>query len=147
MRSIRTHEFLYIRNFRPERWPRGNPPAPEDLASMDRWSVQRPSEELYNIIEDPFCLANLAAGDAFAEVLAELRDTLDQELREQSDARALGYGDVYESFPRHMSFKPGLQGFKTRGEYNPEFLQDIPPEIFVSNLYYEALRRKQEQQK
>lgn len=145
MRSIRTHDYLYIRNLRPERWPKGNPPAPEDEASMDRWSVQRPAEELFKLSEDPFCLVNLAADEAFTEVLVELRDTLDQELRKQGDARALGYGDIYESFPRHMSFKPELKGFKERGEYNPEYLQEIPPEIFVSELYFEALARKQEQ--
>ena len=46
-----------------------------------------------------------------------------------------------------MSFNPDLEGFKERGKYNPEYLQEIPPEIFVSELYYEALVRKQEQQK
>ena len=54
----------------------------------------------------------------------------------------LGYGDIYESFPRYMSFKPELKGFKERGEYNPAYLMKIPPEIFVSDLYHQALSKK-----
>jgi uncharacterized sulfatase len=145
MRSIRTHEYLYIRNFRPNRWPRGNAPAPEKEASLDRWSLRRPPEELYRVDEDPFCLTNLAGEEAHANALAKLRNMLEKNLREQSDPRVLGYGDILESFPRHMTFKTELKGFKTRGEYNPEYLMEIPPEIFVSELYHEALQKKREQ--
>ena len=145
MRSIRTHDYLYIRNFRPERWPRGNPPEPGQEDQLDRWRVRRPAEELYNVIADPFCLENLAADKAHAEVLAELRTMLEQNLQAQNDPRVLGYGDIYEGFPRYMSFKPQLKGFKERGEYNPEFLMELPPEIFVSELYYRALEKKREQ--
>jgi len=145
MRSIRTHEFRYVRNFKPERWPRGNAPEPGEEPPTDRWSVQRPAEELFKITEDPYCLVNLAGDEAYADVLAELRNKLEQELRAQFDPRILGYGDIYESFPRHMSFKPELEGFKERGEYNPEYLMEIPPEIFVSDLYYQALEKKQGQ--
>lgn len=36
MRAIRTHEMLYIRNFRPDRWPAGDPPRhPTDTASLE----------------------------------------------------------------------------------------------------------------
>ncbi len=45
------------------------------------------------------CLVNLAGDEAYADVLAELRDKLEQDLRAQSDPRILGYGDIYESFP------------------------------------------------
>ena len=70
---------------------------------------------------------------------------LEQNLQAQNDPRVLGYGDIYEGFPRYMSFKPQLKGFKERGEYNPEFLMELPPEIFVSELYYRALEKKREQ--
>ena len=42
MRSIRTDDYLYIRNFRPERWPRGDLGA-EDLARRDPSYAKRPS--------------------------------------------------------------------------------------------------------
>lgn len=145
MRSIRTHEYRYIRNFKPERWPRGNAPEPGEDPPTDRWSVQRPAEELFKITEDPYCLNNLAGDEDYASVLAELGNTLEKELLEQSDPRVLGYGDIFESFPRHMSFKPELKGFKERGQYNPKYLMEIPPEIFVSDLYHQALEKKREQ--
>jgi len=146
MRSIRTDEYLYIRNFRPERWPGGNPPDAGEEASLDRWRAKRPAEELYKISDDPFCLDNLAGDDAHAEVLAQLRGRLEKDLREQSDPRMLGYGDIFESFPRYASFKSELKGFKERGEYNPQYLVEVPPEIFVSELYFKALDNKREQQ-
>jgi uncharacterized sulfatase len=144
MRSIRTREYRYVKNYKPERWPRGNAPGPGEDAPTDRWSVQRPAEELFRITDDPYCLNNLAGDESHAGVLAELRDKLEQELRAQSDPRVLGFGDIYEGFPRHMSFKPELDGFKQRGEYNPEYLLEIPPEILVSDLYYQALGKKRE---
>lgn len=146
MRSIRTHEFRYIRNFKPERWPWGNAPEPGEDPPSDRWRILRPAEELFQVIDDPFCLNNLASDEAYADVLAELRDKLETNLRDQSDPRVLGYGDIFESFPRYMSFKPELKGFKKRGEYNPEYLMEIPPEIFVSELYYQALKNGQAQE-
>jgi uncharacterized sulfatase len=144
MRSIRTHEYLYIRNFRPERWPGGNAPDPGAQSSLDRWRTRRPAEELYRVSEDPFCLDNLAGDQAHADTLAQLRTMLEAELRTQSDPRVLGYGDIYEGFPRYMSFKPELEGFKTPGEYNPDYLLEIPEEIFVSELYRRALAEKLE---
>jgi uncharacterized sulfatase len=146
MRSIRTGDYLYIRNFRPERWPTGNPPEAGKEASLSRWRTRRQPEEMFLVSEDPFCMNNLAGDDAHAETLAELRGLLDEKLREQSDPRALGYGDIYEGFPRYMSFKPELKGFKERGEYNPAYLVEVPPEILVSDLYYQALEEKRKQE-
>lgn len=39
MRAIRTHDFLYIRNFKPERWPAG---APKGYAKPTEINVARP---------------------------------------------------------------------------------------------------------
>lgn len=65
----------------------------------------------------------------------------------QDDPRILGYGDIYESFPRYASFNPKLKGFKERGKHNPEYLMEIPPEIFISELYREALAKKQKSER
>jgi uncharacterized sulfatase len=142
MRSIRSYEYLYIRNFRPERWPGGNAPDPGAQATLDRWRTRRPAEELYRVSADPYCLDNLAGDAAHAGALAELRGMLEAKLRAQSDPRALGFGDIYEGFPRYMSFKAELKGFKTPGEYNPDYLVEIPEDIFVSELYHRALAEK-----
>lgn len=143
MRSIRTDDFLYIRNFKHERWPRGNGPETGEETSLDRWSVKRPAEELFNISDDPACLNNLADDDTYSELLAELRGKLESDLHKQADPRILGYGDIFESFPRYQSFSPDLKGFKERGQYNPKYLMEIPQEIFVSKLYHKALAKKQ----
>ena len=74
---------------------------------------------MYRVGEDPFCLSNLAGDEVHAEILAKLGGMLEKELREQSDPRILGYGDIFESFPRFASFKPELKGFEGRGKYNP----------------------------
>ena len=39
MRSVRTHDYLYIRNFKPERWPSG---APKGYAKPVEIDVTRP---------------------------------------------------------------------------------------------------------
>lgn len=39
-RAIRTQEFLYIRNFKPERWPAGDPPPQESQADPDDPDLQ-----------------------------------------------------------------------------------------------------------
>lgn len=135
--------------FSPERWPNDNDPEPGEDVPLDRWRIKRPAEELYRVSEDLACLNNLATEEAHGDVLAKLRNILEQDLREQSDPRVLGYGDIYESFPRYASFKPELKEFKERGEYNPEYLREIPSQIFVSELYQQALDKKlgrQEQQ-
>src|SRR3546814_5408386 len=64
-RSIRTRQYLYIRNFKPERWPSGTPPSFHDIdqaperfviysGSDPRYAeyfrlatAKRPAEELY----------------------------------------------------------------------------------------------------
>jgi len=44
MRAIRTHDFLYIRNFKPERWPAG---APKGYAQPTKIVVSRPLGTFY----------------------------------------------------------------------------------------------------
>jgi hypothetical protein len=75
VRAIRTREWLYVRNFEPDRWPAGNPetgyrnvddsPSKTFLISgfdeYYRMSFgKRPAEELYDIRRDPDCVDNLA---------------------------------------------------------------------------------------
>lgn len=78
-RAIRTHDFLYIRNFKPERWPAGDPDGYWDidespskmflLAQRNSEKGKRlfeltcgrnPAEQLFDIRQDPGCLNNLA---------------------------------------------------------------------------------------
>ena len=129
MRAIRTDEFLYIRNFKPERWPAGTPHA--DLAFNGRVFgdcdggpakdfvmkqkgdpefgvyyqlafAKRPAEELYFLADDPGQLVNVADDPRFAEAKAKLKQQLMTELRNSKDPRVLGHGDKFD----HYSYRP-----------------------------------------
>ncbi|MFT5525798.1 MAG: arylsulfatase A-like enzyme [Pirellulaceae bacterium] len=94
MRSVRTMNFKYIRNFLPNR-PYLQPCAYKDaksiLIALRDWQqagkldeVQellfreiRPAEELYDVNNDPHEINNLADDPAFASKLIELRGRLD----------------------------------------------------------------------
>ncbi|MEK6237523.1 MAG: sulfatase, partial [Planctomycetales bacterium] len=69
------------------------------------WVDKRPGEELYDIETDPGCLKNLALDDSHAKVLAELRKECDAYLRKTGDPRALGTGDVFESYKRYSRIR------------------------------------------
>ena len=89
-------------------------------------------------------MENLAGKMEYEPVKEDLRNKLENELRIQSDPRILGYGDIYESFPRYGRFREELEGFSKRGEYNPDYLMEIPDRILVSSLYHKALQSKLE---
>jgi len=139
-RAIRTYEYLYIRNFKPDRWPAGDPEGYHDidnsptktflLENRDKRRIRklfelafakRPAEELYAIKKDPGCLHNLVEDPAYAKAASTLRAELEQVLKEQKDPRILGYGDIFESYPRFGGMRKKFKGFKQRGEYNPEY--------------------------
>jgi arylsulfatase A-like enzyme len=115
MRAVRTHDFLYIRNLMPERYPAGDPSVHQSVGqfgdvdhSITKFLIMalegkaeegkpdyfelafglRPEEELYAIKEDPFQLNNLAAKPEYAPVKNELRKKLDAWMQETGDLRA-----------------------------------------------------------
>jgi uncharacterized sulfatase len=139
-RALRTKEFLYIRNFAPERYPAGDPEQYYDidasptktylLENRDKPAVKElfeltcgknPPEQLYAVESDPGCLRNLAARAEFKPVLEELRQELETTLRAQQDPRMLGRGEVFESYPRFQTMRPELGGFAEPGKYNPKY--------------------------
>lgn len=125
MRSIRTHEFRYIRNYLPDRWPAGDPESYADIdggptktymmAHRDDPKVaplfelafgKRPAEELYDLSKDPHELKNLAADPACADVKKRLAADLEAYLKETKDPRALGQGDVFDQYPYRTADPP-----------------------------------------
>ncbi|MCL4797417.1 MAG: sulfatase [Bryobacteraceae bacterium] len=139
-RALRNHEYLYIRNFAPDRWPAGDPPEYHDIDAApaktllmdlekkdpsDRWAqmtfAKQPPELLYDIRNDPGCLTNLAESAEHAAVKKQLSAQLEAELTAHGDPRMLGKGDIWESYPRHSPMRPQLGGFAERGEYNPKY--------------------------
>ena len=139
-RAIRTYDFLYIRNLKPERWPLGDPEGFHDIdesptktllkerrsdEGYQEWFEmafgKRPLEELYDVRNDPGCIVDLARKPEFAEVRIKLARELEKQLTAQGDPRMLGHGDIFESYPRFGGMRPQLGGFAERGEYNPKY--------------------------
>ncbi len=113
VRGLRTPEYLYVRNFEPDRWPVGNPetgyrncddgPTKELILSRfddfyKRCFGKRPAEELYRVDKDPDCLHNLADDPELAKIKAELRDEMTDLLRKDEDPRILGKGTVFDTY-------------------------------------------------
>jgi len=144
-RGIRTKDFLYIRNFKPDRWIMGDPPSSgpgcnygdTDLGPTYKqligyvengtnkkytdWAfAKRPTEELFDMRNDPEGLINVAEQAEYASVKENLWKQLEAELIEGGDPRVLGYGDVWDAYPRYNWAKCETDWFVS-GIYNPNF--------------------------
>ena len=123
-RAIRTKDFLYIRNFKPERWPQFDPPMTKGLGThgdfdggpTKQWYAEnqddpkyktymefawglRPAEELYDLTNDVDQMTNLAGDPKFAAVKKELADKLMDVLEAGEDPRIMGEGDAFDKPP------------------------------------------------
>ena len=114
LRSVRTEQFKYIRNFHPQR-PHLQPNAYKDAKATVRrlrelhaqgklselperllFSPTRPAEELYDLQADPFEIENLVADPQHRQTLDTLRHRLDDWMRETGD-RGPECGKMYDS--------------------------------------------------
>jgi uncharacterized sulfatase len=128
MRALRTSDFLYIRNFEPDRWPTGGP----DFVSSNRTTHgdvdaaptkdffldpvnqakypdlyalgfgKRPAEELYDVRSDPYQVKNLAGSPAAVTTLSRYRDRLANILRGDGDPRMDGK-DPWQGYVYHQT--------------------------------------------
>lgn len=118
VRGIIKDGYLYLRNFKPQRWPKGNPEtgylncdgSPTKTYILDTrrkkgqtewWQLnfgKRVSEELYNIEKDPFCLKNLAENKNLEDLKNALIAEMKKRLKEQEDPRILENGDIFDSY-------------------------------------------------
>lgn len=114
-RSLRTKDFLYIRNYEPDSWPAGEPPLYGDvdahmlhypsptkihiLKNKDKDGMKtlfelafakRPAEELYDLVKDPFQMINIADVADYSDIRKTLSDKLTKYLQENGDPRELG---------------------------------------------------------
>ncbi|MDX2414053.1 MAG: hypothetical protein QNK33_02570, partial [Bacteroidales bacterium] len=101
IRTVRTNDFRYIRNFFPDRpYMQPNYRDAWDLTQKMRelaesgtlpdvqqriWNTERPEEELYFIDNDPYEINNLASDPLYAEKLSELRTILEEWIVESDD--------------------------------------------------------------
>jgi uncharacterized sulfatase len=61
---------------------------------------KRPEWQFFNVADDPDCLNDLADDPEHARVVAEYKRQLTDTLKATGDPRALGYGHVWEDYPR-----------------------------------------------
>ena len=125
-RAIRTHKYLYIRNYEPGRWPAGDPDrkvcarnipfgevdsSPTKKLLMDNKDspafkrlydlsfAKRPAEELYDVRKDPNQMVNLALQPEYAEARKKLSARLQKHLQKTGDPRALGKDAPWDYYP------------------------------------------------
>lgn len=123
IRAVRTAEFSYIRNLRPDRWPAGDPqkwkavgdfgdcdasPTKEYIlehrddkngAQFFQWCFgKRPAEELYDLRHDPFELNNLAENPEYTATKERLRAALDKWMKQTGDPRATIDDDRFDKY-------------------------------------------------
>ena len=118
VRGIFKDDYLLTINFKPDRWPAGNPEtgylntdgSPTKTAILNRyrdkisdefWQLsfgKRTDEELYDISSDPYCLNNLAQDSSKSNIIKSLRTQLISELKSQGDPRVLGQGDLFDQY-------------------------------------------------
>ena len=129
-RAIRTPEFLYIRNYEPERWPAGDPDLDAEpqgpFGDVDRCPTKtfmleapnmrrfpreyelsfgrRPAEELYKIADDPSQAHNLAEDPRHASTREELSEALAKHLTDTGDPRS-GGESPWDYYPYRRSGK------------------------------------------
>jgi len=123
-RAVRTADHLYIRNYRPDRWPAGDPdlyvavgpfgdiddgPTKQLLLSrrddppikryFELAVAKRPAEELFDLKKDPAQLTNVAGDPAYAAVRDRLKKELDVWQRTTQDPRATEDDDRWDRYP------------------------------------------------
>jgi len=123
IRAVRTADFLYLRNFEPDRWPTGDPPlfgdldehlsidgSPSKQAVVEHGNIpevkrlfelacgKRPAEELYDLSKDPWQMINVAADPQYFDRKTKLRAELDRHLAETKDPRAAGKGAEFDHY-------------------------------------------------
>lgn len=118
-RAIRTDQYFYVHNYKPYRWPAGDPeyyymncdnsPTKTYLTGLDENEEdygfylsafgKRPADALYDIKKDPDCVNNLADLPEYQKIVEELRTKMNKVLTEQKDPRVLGNGDIFDYYP------------------------------------------------
>lgn len=130
-RAVRTHEYLYIRNFEPDRWPAGDPTVHQSVGQYGdvdnsitkylimqhkesykgkpyfQWAFgKRPDEELYVLANDPYNLENVATDSRYVKVLEILREELAEWMEATGDLRTK---DPKTSYWDRVLYTPNYQ--------------------------------------
>lgn len=120
-RAVRTKDFLYIKNYEPDRWPGGDPPLfgdvdahmlhypcptklhvltnrnnPKEKIFFDKAFGKRPAEELYDLQIDPDQMNNVAENSDYNGIKSILANFLKEYLVSTRDPRETGAEEKWE---------------------------------------------------
>lgn len=124
IRAVRTKDFLYIQNLKPDRWPAGDPdvyvnPGPfgdiddgfskkflidnrnnEQYSKQVNWSLEkRPAEELYDLRKDPEALENVAGNKKYLKVKKQLQAQVTVWRKQTGDPALNSSNNIFDSYP------------------------------------------------
>ena len=117
VKTLKSRIFYSI-NFKPERWPAGNPetgylntdgsPTKSEILNLRRkginenyWNLsfgKRDNETLYDLKKDPDCIENIAKFDKYRSLKDSLRKILVKDLTKNKDPRIIGEGDIFDNY-------------------------------------------------
>jgi N-sulfoglucosamine sulfohydrolase len=119
IRGLHKNGFLYLQNYEPSRYPVCNPETGylntdggatktfiinqrRNNATKTYWNMSfgfRPSEEFYDVKNDPDCVKNLINDPKYKAQIASIKKEMETKLLTQGDLRMMGLGHIYETFP------------------------------------------------
>jgi len=133
-RAVRDSRFLYIKNFKPDRWPAGSP----KIKSSHGWEYgdidfsptfsymqnnakkakvknlfdfateKRPHEELFDVINDPYCQNNLINEKLFKVDKVRLSQVLNAYLIKTKDPRVIYKQSFWDDYPYYFQNPKGI---------------------------------------
>lgn len=124
LRAVRTKDYLYIENLKPDRWPAGDPASGETTGAFGdidngpakqflvknrnnptyekevKWSIEkRPAIELYDLKKDPNQLNNVAESSIYNKIKKELGESLTKWRWRTNDPLVNNENDPFDTYP------------------------------------------------
>ena len=119
IRGIISEDYLYLYNYDISLWPAGNPeigyldidgsPTKTEILNLFRngtedkywqWSMGKrtTNEEFFNIKNDKECMTNLAFEPDLQDLKQQMKNRMEQMLKDQKDPRIFGNGNVFNTY-------------------------------------------------
>ena len=154
IRGIVKNGYLYLLNFKPNRWPAGNPEVgyanvdgsptkTECIRSRTQegkeqyWQLsfgKRESEELYHIAAHRECMFDLANDPTLQPLKEQMKKELLEKLAKQNDPRIVADGSIFDNYPYMGAEHNAWNRMKAGEKLNLGFLSPTDFEPAASGL-------------